>query len=111
MINPLPWTLDEEDPATIYDADGEIVAKDYKFLHVDDFQAICKLITSSISKKGDNRTEAMISKLRAALVGLIGASTKVELEAMEFSMRSVPAPDADKAVSINAIHALLETLE
>ena len=55
--------------------------------------------------------EAKISKLRAALVGLIGASRKGELEAMEFSMRSMPAPDADKAVSINAIHALLETLE
>ena len=57
------------------------------------------------------KAEATIFKLRAALVGLIGASKKDELEAMEFSMRSMPAPDADKAVSINAIHALIETID
>ena len=55
--------------------------------------------------------EAKITKLRTALSGLIGAETKEELKAMEFSMRSIPAPDADKAVSINAIHVLMETME
>jgi len=49
-------------------------------------------------------------KLRSALVGLVGASTKTELEDMEFILRSVPAPDKDKAVMINAIQALLETI-
>jgi hypothetical protein len=29
---------------------------------------------------------------------------------MEATMRLLPAPDADKAVSINAIHALLATM-
>jgi hypothetical protein len=53
--------------------------------------------------------EAKIARLRRALVGLIGAETRDELEQMEAVMRLVPAPDADKAVSINAIHVLLET--
>lgn len=44
MISPLFWKLNEDDPSIIYDADGEIIAKDYKFLHVDDFEAICELI-------------------------------------------------------------------
>lgn len=48
--------------------------------------------------------------LRAALVGLIGCDGKIELEQMEAAMRILPAPEADKAVSINAIHALLATL-
>ena len=48
-------------------------------------------------------------KLRDALVGLVGASTKKELEAMEIYVRSLLAPEADKAVMLNAIHALIET--
>lgn len=51
-----------------------------------------------------------IAMLRAALVGLIGADTEVELRQMEATMRLLPAPEADKAVSINAIHALLATM-
>ena len=56
------------------------------------------------------KAEADIAKLRAALVGLVGAETKEELDQMELAMRSVPAPDADKAVSINAIAALRDTM-
>ena len=48
--------------------------------------------------------------LRSALVGLVGADGEHELKQMEAAMRVLPAPDADKAVSINAIHALLATL-
>ena len=48
--------------------------------------------------------------LRSALAGLIGADTETELRQMEVAMRLLPAPDADKAVSINAIHALLATM-
>lgn len=48
-------------------------------------------------------------KLRTALVGLVGASTKTELEAMEFTLRSLPAPEADRVAMINAIHALIKT--
>ena len=44
MISKLPWRIDESDPSRIYDATGETIAKDYKFLHMDDFEAICKLI-------------------------------------------------------------------
>jgi len=56
------------------------------------------------------KAESDIAMLRAALVGLIGADTEAELRVMEATMRMLPAPDADKAVSINAIHALLATM-
>lgn len=56
------------------------------------------------------KAEADIALLRSALVGLIGAETEAELKQMEATMRLIPAPEADKAVSINAIHALLETM-
>lgn len=48
--------------------------------------------------------------LRAALVGLVGADSKDDLQGLEAAMRLMPAPEADKAVTINAIHALLATL-
>ena len=57
------------------------------------------------------QAEATISKLRSALEGLVGVSTKEELEKMELILRSVPAPEADKVTSINAIHALLEMID
>jgi len=53
--------------------------------------------------------ESDVAMLRAALVGLIGADSEQELRQMEATMRLLPAPEADKAVSINAIHALLAT--
>lgn len=56
------------------------------------------------------KAESDAAMLRAALVGLIGADGEQELRQMEATMRVLPAPDADKAVSINAIHALLATL-
>jgi hypothetical protein len=56
------------------------------------------------------KAEADIVLLRNALIGLIGASDKVGLEQMELFMRLTPAPEEDKAVSINAIHALLATM-
>lgn len=54
--------------------------------------------------------ENTIQMLRSALVGLVGADTVEELNAMKSAMRVVPAPEADKVVTINAIHALLATL-
>ncbi len=54
--------------------------------------------------------ELKIEKLRKALIGLVGAEEKEELEEMEVGMRLVPAPESDKIASINAIHALLETV-
>lgn len=56
------------------------------------------------------KSERDIAMLRAALVGLIGADTDPELRQMEATIRLLPAPEADKAVSINAIHALLATM-
>lgn len=73
-----------------------------------------KILTDHIKiceKHPMRKAEATISKLRAALVGLVGGSTKAELKAMEITMRTLPVPDTDRAVSINAIHVLIETIE
>ena len=48
--------------------------------------------------------------LRTALIGLVGASTRAELEDMEVVLRAAPAPAEDKAAAIDGIHALLATL-
>lgn len=50
-----------------------------------------------------------MQKLRKALVDMVGASTKDELEAMELVIRAMPGVDQDKILALNAIHALLET--
>ena len=49
-------------------------------------------------------------KLRKALMDLIGASTKEELEMMELVLRASPVVEQDKVAMINAIYALLETI-
>lgn len=56
------------------------------------------------------KAEADIALLRSALVGLVGADSEDELLGMESSMRLLPAPAEDKAVAIDAIHALLATM-
>ena len=56
------------------------------------------------------QVEADKAKLRAALATLVGVDTKEELEQMEAVIRLSPAPAADKAGIIDAIHALLATL-
>ena len=43
MVSPKPWRLDEDDPSKIYDAEGNMIAEDYRFLHIDDFEDICRL--------------------------------------------------------------------
>lgn len=55
------------------------------------------------------KAEADILKLRNALKGLIGAESKEELDAIEATIRLLPAPESDKIASINAIAALRET--
>jgi hypothetical protein len=56
------------------------------------------------------KAEQDVALLRSALVGLVGADSAEELRQMEVNIRLLPAPAEDKAVSINAIHALLATL-
>jgi len=46
------------------------------------------------------------AKIKKALIDLVGAESKDELEQLELGIRLSPAPDSDKAVMINAIHAL-----
>jgi hypothetical protein len=52
-----------------------------------------------------------IDKLRQALIGLVGAEEKDELESMEMVIRMSDAPAKDKANIIDAIHTLIETIE
>lgn len=52
-----------------------------------------------------------IAKLRASLVGLIGAESPEELKQMELVLRSTTAPGEDKKAAIDAIHVLLETVQ
>jgi hypothetical protein len=57
--------------------------------------------------------ETKIAKLRAALIGLVGAEKREELESMEAFTRQYMAigqvPNKDGIASINAFHALIET--
>ena len=55
--------------------------------------------------------EEKIKKLRSALVGLIGVSTKEDLLQMELFFRTAVVPAADKAAAIDAIYALLDDAE
>lgn len=47
--------------------------------------------------------------LRNALVALVGSGDVAELQIMEVEVRRLPAPAADKAATIDAIHALIAT--
>lgn len=50
------------------------------------------------------------NQLRSALVGLVGSDGKEELAQLEAAIRLVPAPAEDRAKTIDAIHALRDTL-
>ncbi len=54
------------------------------------------------------KAENTIAKLKAVLIGLVGASEKDELEKMEMLIRVAPVPDTDKVGMLNAIHVLIE---
>jgi len=47
MISALPWKLDKHDPSVIYSADGDVIAQNYTFNNMDDFESICKMVNSS----------------------------------------------------------------
>jgi hypothetical protein len=54
--------------------------------------------------------EETIRLLRSALVGLVGSDNPDELKEMEMALRILPAPEEDKANSINAIRTLINTI-
>jgi len=54
--------------------------------------------------------ESKLAQLRRALVGLVGLDTREELEAMEAVVRLSTIPEKDRASTIDAIHALMDTL-
>ncbi len=58
------------------------------------------------------KAEDKIFKLRAALAGLVGASTKKELQDMEAVIRSANyVPESEKVSIINAIDVLIDTVD
>lgn len=92
---------------TVSSRDGDATARQHA--RAEAVQAALAMVTS-MGFPIENAI-AQRNRLRAALVGLVGADGKAELEAMEVFLRNLPATlAADKAVSIDAIHALLETL-
>ena len=73
-----------------------------------------ELLTAHIKvceKHPMREAEKKIELLRNALVGLIGVSETVELQAMEIAIRSLCAPAKDTKAMIDAIHALLSLNE
>lgn len=68
-----------------------------------------KVLTDHIAVCEKHPMRAVIEqrdKLRDALAGIIGASTKEQLDALELGLRTVPGSEADRAVALNAIDAL-----
>lgn len=51
------------------------------------------------------------NKVRKALADIIGADTEEDLALMEIVIRTADAPERDKAVTLNAVHALQDTME
>jgi len=49
------------------------------------------------------------TKLRKALIGLVGAEDRKTLEEMELNLRLLPIPEVDRMNTINAIQALIDT--
>lgn len=43
MVSPFPWKIDDDDASIVRDAEGTVIARNYQFLHVDDFEAIVKI--------------------------------------------------------------------
>lgn len=68
-----------------------------------------EVLTAHIAQCEKHPMRAVIEqrdKLRSALAGMVGASTPEELSALEVGIRATPACDEDRAVALNAIHAL-----
>lgn len=73
-----------------------------------------KVLTDHISQCEKHPMRDVIDqrdKLKSALAGLIGASDSAELRNMELIIRLSPAPAADKAAMLDAIHVLLNVAE
>jgi len=58
-----------------------------------------------------DRMEVRLQRLKQALEGLIGGATREELAAIEVGARMLPAAAQDRAVALDAIHALQAELD
>lgn len=67
-----------------------------------------------VAHTANERTSAAKRKvqvLRKALIALVGADTPEDLKQLEATIRMLPVPDSDRAITINAIQALLQTAD
>lgn len=69
------------------------------------------VIAQAIADAHSRATTSKATLLRAALVGLVGVDGPTELGKMETMLRLLPAPAEDKAAMVNAVYALLQTVE
>jgi hypothetical protein len=56
------------------------------------------------------QAEATIATLRSALIGMVGCDAPEELDRMELVVRTATAPEQDKVVTLNAIHAIRQSI-
>ena len=65
-INPLPWKLDDNDCAKIINEEGDIIAEDYTFKNMDDFEALPELVNNSVAERAKSAVQSMVSQLGEA---------------------------------------------
>ena len=104
MINyPMQYEMEQQ----IVDLIAEIEAlKREKNHYIQEWSDACDENQGLLNKLA--ASQAREKALRKAIVGLVGAETVDELRQIEAAMRVLPVPSEDMAVSINAIHALLQ---
>lgn len=67
-----------------------------------------------VAHTAKERTQAAERKadvLRKALIALVGADTPEDLKQLDATIRMLPLPESDRAITINAIQALLQTAD
>jgi len=86
MLSPRPWRLDDNDSAKIYDANGDVVAEDYRFLHVDDFEAICRSVNTYPVEiqKIKKKIEAMYKGPGLASVKMLKEGVRIKPDAASY---------------------------
>jgi hypothetical protein len=99
------WPCDEHrpDPARLTPTDeGKAIGS------AEELSSLRAELTAERSAR--QQAERERDQLRSALVGLVGVDGREDLEQMEGVMRLMPAPAQDKAMTIDAIHALIASL-
>lgn len=73
-----------------------------------------KVLTDHIAQCERHPMRAVIEdrdRLRSALIGMVGENDPAALRQIELFARAQPAPQEEKVIVLNAIHALLKSIE